>query len=85
MKVSIFDIVVGDIVQLNIGDQIPADGLLIEGHSMLVDESSMTGESEPVCISLHLLIYYLILFFKLSPIQFLGTVVPTSTPSSINI
>ncbi|XP_024395320.1 calcium-transporting ATPase 8, plasma membrane-type isoform X2 [Physcomitrium patens] len=48
MKVSIFDLVVGDIVQLNIGDQIPADGLLIEGHSMLVDESSMTGESEPM-------------------------------------
>ena len=29
--------------------QIPADGLLIEGHSLLIDESSMTGESEPVC------------------------------------
>ncbi|KAG0585877.1 hypothetical protein KC19_2G046200 [Ceratodon purpureus] len=48
MKVSIFDLVVGDIVQLNIGDQIPADGLLIEGHSLLVDESSMTGESDPM-------------------------------------
>ncbi|CAK9233339.1 unnamed protein product [Sphagnum jensenii] len=48
LKVSIFDIVVGDIVQLNIGDQIPADGLLVVGHSMLVDESSMTGESEPM-------------------------------------
>ncbi len=32
--------------------QIPADGLLVVGHSMLVDESSMTGESEPVCSSL---------------------------------
>ncbi|KAL4558737.1 hypothetical protein LXL04_036939 [Taraxacum kok-saghyz] len=47
-KISIFDIVVGDIVILNIGDQIPADGLFIDGHSTLIDESSMTGESEPI-------------------------------------
>jgi magnesium-transporting ATPase (P-type) len=33
--------------------QIPADGLLIEGHSLLIDESSMTGESEPVCAHLY--------------------------------
>ena len=35
-KISIFDIVVGDVVFLNIGDQIPADGLFLEGHSMQV-------------------------------------------------
>lgn len=47
-KISIFDIVVGDVVFLGIGDHIPADGLFLEGHSMQVDESSMTGESEHV-------------------------------------
>ncbi|KAI3760124.1 hypothetical protein L1987_50514 [Smallanthus sonchifolius] len=47
-KISIFDIVVGDVVVLNVGDQIPADGLFIDGHSLLVDESSMTGESEQI-------------------------------------
>ncbi|CAM8989870.1 unnamed protein product [Rhodiola kirilowii] len=47
-QVSIFDIVVGDIVCLKIGDQVPADGLLVEGHSLQVDESSMTGESDNV-------------------------------------
>ncbi|KAL9992176.1 putative P-type Ca(2+) transporter [Helianthus debilis subsp. tardiflorus] len=47
-KISIFDIVVGDIVVLNVGDQIPADGLFVDGHSLLVDESSMTGESEQI-------------------------------------
>ncbi|KAI3749431.1 hypothetical protein L2E82_20043 [Cichorium intybus] len=47
-KISIFDIVVGDVVILNIGDQVPADGLFIDGHSTLIDESSMTGESEPI-------------------------------------
>ncbi|KAM7527232.1 hypothetical protein LguiB_030642 [Lonicera macranthoides] len=45
-KVSIFDIVVGDIVCLTTGDQIPADGLFLDGHSLQVDESSMTGESD---------------------------------------
>ncbi|KAI5679743.1 hypothetical protein M9H77_00970 [Catharanthus roseus] len=46
--VSIFDIVVGDVVCLKIGDQIPADGLFLDGHSLKVDESSMTGESDHV-------------------------------------
>ena len=49
--VSIFGLVVGDIVFLNIGDQVPADGLFLEGHSLKVDESSMTGESDPVEIN----------------------------------
>ncbi|KAK4596412.1 hypothetical protein RGQ29_014444 [Quercus rubra] len=48
--VSIFDVIVGDIVCLKIGDQIPADGLFLEGHSLKVDESSMTGESDPIQI-----------------------------------
>ncbi|KAG8639700.1 hypothetical protein MANES_14G162600v8 [Manihot esculenta] len=48
VDVSIYDIVVGDIVPLNIGDQVPADGILITGHSLAIDESSMTGESKNV-------------------------------------
>nr|XP_043609029.1 putative calcium-transporting ATPase 13, plasma membrane-type [Erigeron canadensis] len=49
-KISIFDVVVGDVIILNIGDQVPADGLFIEGHSLLIDESSMTGESDHIDI-----------------------------------
>ncbi|KAK7293954.1 hypothetical protein RJT34_16836 [Clitoria ternatea] len=48
VKVSIFDIVVGDVIPLKIGDQVPADGVLISGHSLSIDESSMTGESKIV-------------------------------------
>ncbi|XP_050228032.1 calcium-transporting ATPase 9, plasma membrane-type-like isoform X2 [Mercurialis annua] len=48
LKISIFEIVVGDIVPLKIGDQVPADGILITGHSLAIDESSMTGESKIV-------------------------------------
>ncbi|AQK68941.1 calcium-transporting ATPase 5, plasma membrane-type isoform X2 [Zea mays] len=48
IQVSIFDIVVGDIVALKIGDQVSADGVVISGHSLAIDESSMTGESKIV-------------------------------------
>ncbi|KAH0652034.1 hypothetical protein KY284_031946 [Solanum tuberosum] len=48
IPVSIFDVVVGDVVPLKIGDQVPADGILISGQSLALDESSMTGESKIV-------------------------------------
>lgn len=41
------DIVVGDVVILNTGDEIPADGVLLEATMLSVDESSLTGE--PIC------------------------------------
>ncbi|CAA2991455.1 calcium-transporting ATPase 9, plasma membrane-type [Olea europaea subsp. europaea] len=47
-KISIYNIVVGDVIPLKIGDQVPADGILINGHSLAIDESSMTGESKIV-------------------------------------
>ncbi|KAL6343702.1 hypothetical protein AAG906_025067 [Vitis piasezkii] len=50
-QISIFEIVVGDVVCLKIGDQVPADGLFLDGHSLQVDESSMTGESDHVQVN----------------------------------
>ncbi|XLR23444.1 hypothetical protein S83_051350 [Arachis hypogaea] len=47
IEISI-EIVVGDVIPLNIGNQVPADGILITGHSLAIDESSMTGESKIV-------------------------------------
>ncbi|XP_031274640.1 calcium-transporting ATPase 12, plasma membrane-type-like [Pistacia vera] len=44
-KASLFDLVVGDVVLLRSGDQIPADGLFLKGYRLEVDESSMTGDS----------------------------------------
>ncbi|KAL2480681.1 putative calcium-transporting ATPase 11 [Abeliophyllum distichum] len=49
-KVSIHDLVVGDIVHLSIGDQVPADGIFISGYNLLIDQSSLTGESLPINI-----------------------------------
>lgn len=38
------EIVVGDVVILNTGDEIPADGVLLESQSLQVNESTLTGE-----------------------------------------
>lgn len=40
------DVVVGDIVILQSGEEIPADGKLLEAMSMLVNESTLTGEPQ---------------------------------------
>lgn len=42
------NVVVGDIVVLNTGDEIPADGELLDVVTLSVDESSLTGE--PLCV-----------------------------------
>ena len=38
------DIVVGDIVILNTGEEVPADGTLLEAVSLQINESNLTGE-----------------------------------------
>jgi P-type Mg2+ transporter len=45
--VKISEVVPGDVVLLNAGDIVPADGLLIECKDLHVNESSLTGESYP--------------------------------------
>ena len=42
------ELVPGDIVLLNQGDKVPADGRIIEHMNLSVDEAPLTGESEPV-------------------------------------
>ena len=42
------ELVPGDVVRLEAGDRIPADGVLREGQGIMMDESILTGESVPV-------------------------------------
>lgn len=41
------DLVVGDVVDVKFGDRIPADIRIFESRGFKVDNSSLTGESEP--------------------------------------
>jgi Ca2+-transporting ATPase len=47
-QISIFNVVVGDVVLLEPGDVVPADGLVIESHNLACDESGATGESDAI-------------------------------------
>lgn len=42
------EIVPGDIIYLEAGDAVPADGRIVESASLKIEEASLTGESEPV-------------------------------------
>ncbi|KAI9775470.1 MAG: hypothetical protein M1839_001087 [Geoglossum umbratile] len=45
-EISVYDLLVGDVMILEPGDLVPADGIFIGGHNVKCDESSATGESD---------------------------------------
>jgi Mg2+-importing ATPase len=48
LEIAVRELVPGDILLLEAGDRIPADATVLEAHSFMVDESVLTGESQPV-------------------------------------
>ncbi|XP_060621906.2 plasma membrane calcium-transporting ATPase 2 isoform X2 [Anolis sagrei] len=48
IQIPVAELVVGDIAQIKYGDLLPADGVLIQGNDLKIDESSLTGESDQV-------------------------------------
>ncbi|KAI9013962.1 PMCA-type calcium-translocating P-type ATPase [Phycomyces nitens] len=48
LLISVHDIQVGDVLHLEPGDIVAADGIFIEGHNLRCDESAATGESDAV-------------------------------------
>ncbi len=49
--ISVSDVVPGDIVLLDAGDMLPADGYFIRADGVTIDESPLTGEIEPIAKS----------------------------------
>ncbi len=47
-EISIGELVVGDLIRVDLGDKIPADGIVVDSLGLLVDQSLLTGESVPV-------------------------------------
>lgn len=47
-RISGREVVVGDLLLLDEGDRIAADGKLLDAHDLMVDESLLTGESVPI-------------------------------------
>ncbi|CBZ55147.1 hypothetical protein NCLIV_055720 [Neospora caninum Liverpool] len=47
-QISVFQLVVGDLLHLEAGDEIPADALVVQARDLTVDESSLTGESDMI-------------------------------------
>ncbi len=46
--IPIGEVVAGDCIRLDLGDKVPADGILLDGMGLLIDQSLLTGESAPV-------------------------------------
>ena len=49
--VALDDLELGDIVEIRSGDQIPADGDIVESHHLDIDASLLTGEADPIAVS----------------------------------
>lgn len=48
VHISVYDIVVGDIQLVETGEIISVDGLVVESHNIIADESAMTGEPDGI-------------------------------------
>ena len=43
IEVLTADLLVGDIIKFKFGNVLPADGILLQGHDVKIDESTLTG------------------------------------------
>ena len=42
------EVVVGDLLFLDAGDKVIADGVVVASQGLVIDEASLTGESDPI-------------------------------------
>src|SRR5664279_503115 len=48
VSVESSDVVIDDVLELQVGDQLVVDGVVLTAHGLEIDESLLTGESEPI-------------------------------------
>lgn len=48
MEIHQDEVLVGDVVNVNEGMEVPADAILLEANEITTDESAMTGETDPL-------------------------------------
>lgn len=77
LEIGTRELIPGDIVLLEQGDKIPADGRIIEQMNLTIDEAPLTGESEPVEKTSNPLEQTEISLQKQSNMVFMGTYVQT--------
>ncbi|MHA1451325.1 MAG: cation-translocating P-type ATPase [Promethearchaeota archaeon] len=78
-------LVVGDIIRLEQGDRIPADSRVIRSMILEVDESSLTGESEPVTKNENSIKKHLLPIQSQQNIVFLGSYVTLGNANAVVI
>ena len=52
-EVDAEEVVIGDLITLKEGDVVPADCRIMESNGLMVDNSGLTGESEPFLLDVH--------------------------------
>ncbi|MBY8984178.1 MAG: cation-translocating P-type ATPase [Candidatus Lokiarchaeota archaeon] len=77
------NLVPGDIVILNQGDKIPADGRILNQVNLAIDEAPLTGESEPVEKNTKILSKNDVPLQKQSNMMFMGTYVHTGRATAL--
>ena len=45
---SVYELLVGDLVQIQTGEILSVDGIVVRGNRLSIDESAMTGESKTI-------------------------------------
>ena len=82
-KIATNEIVVGDIVELKTGDNVPADIRLISSFGLEVDESSLTGESHSVSKNSHVILKQNLTLASQTNICFSGTSITSGHATGI--
>lgn len=72
-EIPLDEVVVGDIVNLAAGDMIPADMRIIQAKDLFISQSALTGESEAVEKTAHIVTDETSAITELSNIAFMGT------------